>query len=151
MIEDSIIISLQYISNDFIILLIPPLLQSNPRGSGLNTTLPLNGTLIVFHVYSQPTGQQPPIICCFVQGQFGGICMNKNDLNNISGKGPMATMNTIRVWSETVSAIFIWLEQLYRACLTDSEGLAVYALLSLVLSYIFSSSRYHISMSFFIV
>lgn len=36
--------------------------------------------------------------------------MNKNDLNNNAVKGPMATMNTIRVWSEAVSVTFIWLE-----------------------------------------
>ena len=46
--------------------------------------------------------------------------MNKNDLNNISVKGPMATMNTIRAWSEAVSAIFIRPEQQYRVCMSDS-------------------------------
>lgn len=60
---------LQFTSNDFIFLLmhLPP----SPT-SGLKTILPFNGTLIVFHVHSQPTGQQPLLIGWFFQGQFRG-------------------------------------------------------------------------------
>lgn len=62
---------LQFTSNDFIFLLMPPTPPPSPT-SGLNTIQPFNGTLIVFHVYSQPTGQQPLVIGWFFQGQFRG-------------------------------------------------------------------------------
>lgn len=96
-------------------------LRRSPGGPGINAILPVNGMLIVFHVYSQLTGQWSTVISHPSQGQFGEISWIKNDLNNISHKRPTTTMNAITAWSEGVNVRTIWSEQHPCLSLWDTD------------------------------